>query len=703
MTTFGLGAPAAGHAQEAPVPGERADDEVIEEIVVTGRSEADALRRSAQAVTVVETEAAQSQSADLGEVMARTQGVGVRRAGGLGSGTRFSLNGLTDDQVRFFLDGVPLALAGYPFGIANVPVDLVDRVEVYRGVVPVRFGADALGGAVNLVSEDGSGWSGGSLSYQGGSFDTHRLAAQSRFRRGGLRMAGSAYLDAARNDYLVDVEVPDAVGRLSPATVRRFHDGYRAAGGTVEIGAVDRPWADALTLRATGGAFHRDLQHNVVMTVPYGEPTSRLQTTGALLRYRHRPREHLGIDSFIGYTWIRRAFTDTADCVYDWFGRCVRERTVPGEIQTPATDVRFWDHAVTARLQADWQMSRGHTLEISISPNWFSRTGEDLLRDGEGRDPLTAQRDAVQLVSGAEYRLQDRDDRLENRLFVKHYRQWVRSEEPLPGGTFSEADRTSDRLGLGDGLRIQLAEPLWLKASYEWATRLPTPEEIFGDGVLVLDNLDLAPEVSHNVNLGVTLDTRRTPAGDFLVDVQGFGRFADDLIVLLGNDRTFSYFNVFGARSIGVEGAIGWSSPGDWVRLDGNATWMDFRNTSTDGTFGDFAGDRIPNRPWLFANGSLGLGASGVVVPDDRLTLDLYTRFVRAFFRGWESVGIVQFKQEVPDQLSHALAVTYAVNTGARRVSASVEIQNVTNAALFDFFGVQRPGRAVFGKVRTSW
>ena len=40
-----------------------------------------------------------------------------------------------------------------PFGIANVPVNLIERVEIYRGVVPIRFGADALGGAVNLVSD----------------------------------------------------------------------------------------------------------------------------------------------------------------------------------------------------------------------------------------------------------------------------------------------------------------------------------------------------------------------------------------------------------------------------------------------------------------------------------------------------------------------------------------------------------------------
>ena len=132
-----------------------ASHKALDEIVVIGKSEATALRQSPQAVAVLETQTARLQTADLGEVMAKVQGVNVQRGGGLGSDTRFSLNGLTDDQIRFFLDGIPLDFVGYSFGIANVPVNLIDRVEIYKGVVPIRFGADALGGAVNLVSPEG--------------------------------------------------------------------------------------------------------------------------------------------------------------------------------------------------------------------------------------------------------------------------------------------------------------------------------------------------------------------------------------------------------------------------------------------------------------------------------------------------------------------------------------------------------------------
>lgn len=672
------------------------------EMVVVGLTEASELRRSALAITVVETEEAQAQSADLGEVMARTQGVGIRRTGGLGSSIRVSLNGLTDNQVRFFIDGIPLELAGYPFGVGNVPVDIVRRVEVYRGVVPVAFGADALGGAINLVSEESAQNNGASFSYQGGAFDTHRLALQGRAGNGVLRVAGSAYVDISENDYVIDVDIPNERGQLIPTEVRRFHDSYRAAGGALEVGVVDRPWADQLMVRGFGAGFSRDIQHNIVMTIPYGAPTSSVATGGGLVRFQNAFGA-LRIDAFASATGTRRAFQDRGPCVVDWFGQCTRELENGGEISLPGADTLVADWAVLGRLRLTYDAAPAHRLELSISPQTFSRTGENRGRDPELLDPLTAQRDTTQVVTGLEHTMRLNDDWLENRFFVKHYGQFVRSEEPLFGGNLRDASRDTHRFGIGNALRIAMSDAWWLKGSYELATRLPTPEELFGDAALVTDSFDLVPERSHNVNLGVTLRTPdNLPSGAWMVDTQLFGRFADDLIVLLGNDIRFSYNNVFGARAVGVEFTSSWSAPRNVARITANTTWLDFRNSSDEGTFGNFAGDRIPNRPWLFANASAQIAASKIVSDSDRLTLDWYTRYVHPFFRGWESVGSALFKPEVPAQLSHTVALTYTVQMTPRRITASAEIQNLTDAQLFDFFGVQRPGRAAFAKVTIS-
>jgi vitamin B12 transporter len=676
------------------------------EVVVRGRTEAERLRHSAQAVHVVETEQAQRQTADLGEVLARSQGVGVRRGGGLGSGTRFSLNGLTDDQIRFFLDGIPLPFSGYPFGIANVPVNLVERVEVYRGVVPIRFGADALGGAVNLVTDDHVRGTHGSASYQVGSFGTQRLSLGLRHLHepSGFLTRVAAFFDYADNDYPIDVEMPDERGRLSPARVYRFHDAYRAAGANAEVGLVDRPWGKRLLLRAFITDYDKELQNNVVMTVPYGEVEYGELATGASLRYENTFARRLTVEAVGGYAYTATKFLDVAECVYDWFGRCIRDRRVPGELEAQARDQVLWEHNAYGRIDLAWRVHPQHTARLSLAPTYTTRTGDERHQvDPAARDPLTRERDLMTLVSGLEYELDLFDDRLENMAFVKDYLQQARSEEPLPGGILRARDRDTHRFGVGNALRYRFFDWLYSKASYEWSTRLPRADEVFGDGMLVIANLELEPETSHNVNVGLTVDARETSAGALRADVSGFLREADQLIVLLGNDRLFSYQNVFGARSLGVEGALGWTSPGEYVALEGNISYLDFRNTSSEGTFGDFEGDRIPNRPYLFSNASARLKLRNVAAENDELALTWHTRYVHEFFRGWESVGLRQFKQVVPSQLLHSLALTHLVKGDPMALSFTGELQNITDQPAFDFFGVQRPGRSFYFKTTAEF
>lgn len=668
-------------------------------VTVRGRSVADRMRATAEAVEVVSTEDARHQSADLGEVLARSSGIGVRRSGGLGANTRLSLNGLTDDQVRVFVDGLPIHLAGYPFGFANVPVNLVDRVEIYRGVVPIRFAADALGGAINIVTAERLAGDRAAVSVQLGSFGTARTTAVGQLHHSptGLVLRVSAFFDRAENDYSIDVEVPDARGRLVDARVRRFHDGYRAFGGRIEAGVVDRPWARQLVLRAFATRHTRDLQHNVIMTIPYGEVVTAGQSLGANMRYTNGFGAHWSLDAVAGTAYGHSSLEDRAICLYDWRGDCVLERRQPGEINGAPIDRVVWDHTWFARAELSFETER-HAARLAVGPSVTTRSGDNRLApdDGEIPDPLTAERHLRDLVAGLEYTHWFWDDRVEHAVFVKGYAQRAESFEPQIGGALEARDRDTWRFGVGDTWRVRLAESLTLKASYEWATRLPRVDEVFGDGVQIVDNPDLVPETSHNANLGGRVE-RESGIGRWTVDCTGFLRAADDLILLLGNDRVFSYQNVFAARATGIEASVGWTSPARWFAVEGNATWLDFRNTSSEGVFADFEGDRIPNRPHRFANAAAHVRVPDLTTAGDVATVDWNMRYVGAFFRSWESAGLREFKQSIPAQWVHTVGVGWRVPP-PWGVALSAEVQNVFGAQAFDFFGVQRPGRAVFFK-----
>ncbi|HEU4408787.1 MAG TPA: TonB-dependent siderophore myxochelin receptor MxcH [Polyangiaceae bacterium] len=676
------------------------------EVTVHGVTPAERLRQSAQAVTVVETEQAKRQTADLGEVLARVGGVGVRRSGGLGSDTQFSLNGLTGDQIRFFLDGVPLDVAGYPFGIANVPVNLVERVEIYRGVVPIRFGADALGGAVNLVTDQRVRGTGASASYQVGSYDTYRYTVGARHLHepSGFFTRVNGFFDDARNDYPMHLdEVPGEGGRVGPARVHRFHDAYRAWGGGVEAGFVDRPWARRLLARAFVTDYDKQWQHGVrPRGAPYGEVTSGESTAGATLRYEHVLGRGVSLQAVAGYAYGRATFVDVSECLYDWYGRCRRPTNPRQGERNPgnADDQVFWKHTGFGRAQLGWQFSPEQAVRVSVSPTLVTRSGDERRQRPEDRDPLTSGRHLFTLVNGVEHELDLFEGRLENIAFAKQYLQTARSEEPSYGGAPPvRRERDTLRFGLGDGLRYRVARWLYAKGSYEWATRLPRPDEVFGDAAFVVQSLDLKPETSHNLNAGLAAEARPAGAGAVRLEVNGFLRDVDNLIMLLvqSNFRASKYENVYSARSLGLETNLGWVSPGEYVALDGNVTYQDFRNTATEGTYRDNEGERVPNRPYLFANGSARLQFRGVVGPDGDVALAWHTRYVHEFFLAWEGAGLAGSKDVVGSQLLHSLALT-CLARGRATASSTIEVQNLTDARAFDFFGVPKPGRTFFFK-----
>jgi outer membrane receptor protein involved in Fe transport len=683
-------------------------------IRVVGRRDVEAaLERTVEEVEIVELSVARVMTLDLGEVLTRTEGVSVRRTAGLGSGTQISLAGLTDDQVRFFYDGLPLRYAGYPFGLANVPVNLVENVEVFKGVVPVRFGADALGGAVNLVPEAlavGGAGSGvrGTASYQLGSFGTQRVTVGARHvdEGSGLFLRGSGYFDEADNDYAVDVEVPSTDpatrGQPVPVSVERFNDAYRAAGGTVEAGVQGRSWADRLSLRVFGSDFEKGFQNNRTMARPYGEVSYGARTAGGTLRYIAELGGRVTLDAVTGYTYQSSDFVDVSRCIFDWLGECVRERTEAGEIDRgQPRDETLFEHVSLGRVNLGWSASPRHALQLSVAPTLVYRSGEDRLRDEDQVSyyPVTARRDLLDVVSGIELRSELLPGRLDAQLFAKSYVQQARSAEPVQGGFSRQLDNQRVHFGGGAGARYALRDGVAVKASYEYATRLPRADEIFGDVVDTNANLDLEPEVSHNVNLGVAADAV-TGTGAWRGEVTGFLRLADNLILPLpAFGERFRNENVFAAHSAGVEASARWSSPGGRITVSGNSTYLDFRNRTDFGPFAPFDGDRIPNRPFAFANGDARVQEDDLFLDGDRLTLSWDTRYVHEFFEFWESAGTRSSKRVVPSQLLHNAGLTYRLRRGEQVLSWTAELTNLSDARAFDFYGAQRPGRAFFVKM----
>ena len=124
----------------------------LDDIVIRSKTKAEVLREQSYAVEVVENKVLKNVSISAGEILNKVSGVNIRQSGGFGEDAVLSLNGLSGSQVRVFIDGIPMEFFGSSLSLNNFPSNLIEQIEVYKGVVPIHLSSDALGGAVNITT-----------------------------------------------------------------------------------------------------------------------------------------------------------------------------------------------------------------------------------------------------------------------------------------------------------------------------------------------------------------------------------------------------------------------------------------------------------------------------------------------------------------------------------------------------------------------
>lgn len=125
----------------------------LEEVsIVAKRSEIREMREAAMPVSVVSVKQLEGTTTNINDALARTTGVTVRNTGGVGSASRISVRGLEGKRMGIYIDEAAMGQFSDYMSLNDVPTDMIERIEIYKGIVPYRFGGSALGGAVNVVT-----------------------------------------------------------------------------------------------------------------------------------------------------------------------------------------------------------------------------------------------------------------------------------------------------------------------------------------------------------------------------------------------------------------------------------------------------------------------------------------------------------------------------------------------------------------------
>ncbi|MEQ8533399.1 MAG: TonB-dependent receptor plug domain-containing protein, partial [Imperialibacter sp.] len=257
----------------------------LDNVEVVGKSEGTEVRELPYAVSVISTKNLYNSTSNAKEVLNRVPGVRAREDGGVGSNLSFTLNGFSGDQVKFFLDGIPMDNYGSSLSLNNIPVNTIERIEVYKGVVPVWLGTDALGGAVNIVSNKRHKFI--DASYSLGSFNTHLVSLNGAYThpQNGFTVRANANVNYSDNSYKVWVPIKEGNNIVDSANVRRFHDQYRSGVVKLEAVVVNNPYADNLLLGLMVSGNDKEVQTGATMNSVYGGIVRNSQSVIPSLKY----------------------------------------------------------------------------------------------------------------------------------------------------------------------------------------------------------------------------------------------------------------------------------------------------------------------------------------------------------------------------------------------------------------------------------
>ena len=673
-------------------------DNVLDEVTVTTRSEMRKLRESAMPISVIGQRQLQGTASNINDVLARTVGVTVRNTGGMGSASRISVRGLEGKRMGMYIDETPMSQLSNFVALNDIPTNMIERIEVYKGIVPYKFGGSALGGAVNVVTKEYPPIY-LDFSYEIGSFNSHQVSSvlKRTNRKSGLQFGVGGVVSYSKNNYKMTLANLD--GRI----VERDHDRFNKIMGGMSVKATQW-WFDEMKWELIFMKTRQEIQ-GIDLNVREAYNHSTNYVTALALKRNNFFLDGLDFDFNAGYIIGKYGLCDKAEHRYDWDGKVLPPvSSFGGEQNNFASDGNNRSNELTAKLNMGYTIDMHHALNLNIYADYNSLHPNDSLMDKSLGFRANFPSKMKTLTVGLSYDLTLFNGRFQNAFTLKEFlfSSYSRSidiysvKEPQPVKT------SKNYIGFSNAMRYKFTNDLMLKASFNSEVRIPTSEELIGNGYSILASPALRPERTSGVNLGLLYRHIKADGGLIEVELNGFYnqledmiRFTPDMIPTMARYRNFG-----SVRTKGVE----LEAKGDicpLLYLYANGTYQDLRDVrkTIPGTEVEnpTRNKRIPNVPYLLANFGAELhkenlfGGSG---QNTRLLFD--ASYIHQYFYDFE-VSKYQ-ERKIPTSMTMDAALEHSFCND--RWTITFKVKNLTDRRVVSELNRPLPGRYIGLKVR---
>jgi outer membrane cobalamin receptor len=707
--------------------------ENLKSVIVKGKPKKQKLETSGFAVAIIETKEASLRNLTTNELLDRSVGVRVRQNGGIGSNVEYNLNGMSGSAIGMFIDGIEISTFGSSFNLNNIPPAMIERIEVYKGILPSHLTGDYVGGAINVVLKKDVSKNTATAAVSYGSFQTFQsdLGVTLRDKKSGLSFRGSAFYTYTDNSFETWGRSTTFVNHLQqitrPYRAKRFNNTYKAVGGRFEAGFTDTKWADQFFIGYNGSSNYTEIPHGITMAVPYVGRFNETKSHALLLNYTKKNFLVQNLALNINAVRSERStyLQDTISYAYNWdgtirevieFGERVPLRTNGGQ-QGPKTITNTDRKITNARSNLGYLITSGHRISLNHKFEATNRKDEDLLNPSL-RELATKSLVTKNIVS-LNYEAESFNKKLITNLLGKYTTNktnQTKYEIVTTDGVNTIVQRessTSDyNFGYGATASYQVIEKLFVIGSTENSYIMPTENQLFGaPEINILSNLTLEPEKNINYNLGFRWGPINFKKHKISFYANAFWRNGFNKITQQAVDvseieeesdadiQTTRYVNLGKTQARGFEAEIIYVYNN---KLNAAVNFSKFNNIfklerDNNGLPHTFFGQQVPNEPFLTANANIQYRLNNVLQKNSILNLYYNTGFVGEYYVVW---GQPDWSL-TPRQFTHDIGISYGFPS--KKLIASVDVKNIMNAEIYDNFSIQKPGRGIYFKLNYTF
>ena len=669
----------------------------LDEVTIVGRNEIREMREATMPVSVLSIKQLEGTSTNINDALARTTGITVRNTGGVGSASRISVRGLEGKRMGIYIDEAAIGQMSDYMSLNDVPTDMIERIEIYKGIVPYRFGGSALGGAVNVVTKEYPPVY-LDASYEIASFNTHKL--NSAFKRNnhktGLQFGLGGVLTYSDNSY--EMELPNLDNRV----VKRDHDRFKKAmvGGSLK---ATKWYFDEAKLELIYTATNAQIQ-GIDFDIREAYTHGQAGIGAITLKRDNFLFDGLDFDFSACYSYGQNGLYDAAKYRYDWDGnRYNSVSAYGGEQGNYASDSDNRTHDIVSKLNLNYLLNKHSTFNLNLYATQTRQKPENELMDLSFGYQTSFPSRMSSFTVGFSYDLTLFEGKFMSATTVKNFN--FSSDTKVLEYSFinSPKDISLNRnyWGGSESLRYKLTKKLLAKASFSSEVRIPTSEELVGNGYSILPSTDLRPERCNGLNAGLLYHRNHKygfieiEGNYFLNELQDMIRYQADMIPCMAR-----YANFGTVRTKGVE----FDFKGDVARalyLYANATYQDLRDKREHET-GSSAPNptynkRMPNIPYLLANFGLELHKEnlfGGKYQNSRFLVD--ASYIHEYFYDFEMSKYQDRK--IPTSFTFDAGIEHSFKMDSWTLS--FKVKNLTDQKVYSDLNRPLPGRNFSFKVR---